>query len=539
VSFWRRLLGRVRGDKADKAAEATTSQRQRLLDSPDESDAPAPPDPLALCAADAPRAGSATEQRLEKVVSELRDGPRQPQPGLESDLLQMIEALVQEGQLRRAREYLLRLIHLLPTLSGLSLALAEMDYEQRQLEQALPRLESLLGEPRCALRAHFLLGDHHRREANLARALRHFEEVLARDFTYPRARARAEDIRGRLDRPVAAAAPTILGDREVGTSGRYVLQRELGRGGGGTVYLATDGNLGRPAAVKILHPHVARQASARAHLFCEARIAASLPHPQIVAIYDLDEQLNLVAMEYCRGGTLADVVAAGPRPLGHALERLAEMANVLDTVHRAGVVHRDIKPANWLLRGDRGAELAPLVLSDFGIAHAQLEEDAELDGGLSPADSPFAGSRAYMPPEQRLGAAPDAAVDIYATGVVFVGLVAGRPALTPNQALQGTQVLDIAENRAALRHGVPSDLADAIEALCEQLLRADPGQRVEDAATLAARARQLATACAEASQRDELAAELQRRAGPTPRSDQVERWLAERLRALARAPADA
>ncbi|PID38199.1 MAG: hypothetical protein CSA65_00290 [Proteobacteria bacterium] len=538
MSFWRRIFGKLRGgDDANQAAEATTTQRQRLLDSPDESDAPAPSDPLALCSPEAPRASSAAERRLETIIADRRDAPRAASPGLEADLLQLIDSLIHEGQLRRAREYLLRLLHLLPQLSGLSLALAEMDYDQRRLEQALPRLESLLSEPRHALRANFLLGDHHRREANLARALRHFEEVLARDFSYPRARARAEAIRDQLDRPIAAAAPTIIGDRELGASGRYVLQRELGRGGGGTVYLATDGNLGRSVAIKILHPHVARLASARTHLFCEARIAASLPHPQIVAIYDLDERLNLVAMEYCRGGTLADVLTAErvSSPLSPALRleralwRLAEMSDILDAVHHAGIVHRDIKPANWLLRGDRGLERAPLVLSDFGIAHAQLEGETE----------ELAGTRTYMPPEQRRGAAPDATVDLYATGVVFVDLVCGRAALTPDQALQGAPVLEVSGNREALRRGVSVELADAVEQLAGDLLCADPARRAADAARVGTHARELARACADAYSRDQLAAELERRAGPEPRPAEVERWLEQALLALAKAPSGA
>ncbi len=526
MSLWQRLLNTLRGDPATRTADATSTQRQRLLDTPDESDAPAPPTPLALFETDAadPTTGTRAEQSIKATLAALRENTRFAlNQDSEGELVLLVQEILRNGELRRGREYLAQLLQYLPEAHQLSLTLAELDYDERRFADAIPRLEALtLRNASLATRAHFLLGDYYRREANLAQALFHFEEVLARDFTYPRARSRAEDLRARLDRPVAATAPTILGERSLGASGRYVLQRELGRGGGGTVYLATDGILGRAVAVKVIHPHVARQANARAHLFCEARIAATLRHPQVVTIYDLDENLNLVAMEYCGGGTLADTVAAGPQPLHRALERLAEMARILDTVHRAGVIHRDIKPSNWLLRGDRGDPRAPIVLTDFGVAHAPIAETSDL----------FAGSRAYMPPEQRDGATPDPSMDLYATGLIAIELILGHSPLTPEQVLQGTDPLAIPETFAPLRDLVPDALASTVEALLRHLLAAKPADRPHDAATLAAQATALAESARQAAHRAQLTRELERRAGPAPRPKSVEAWIQRSLDAL-------
>ncbi|MCA9671843.1 MAG: protein kinase [Myxococcales bacterium] len=430
------------------------------------------------------------------------------------DIIELVDRIAAAGQRTRALELLDRAVQMLPGLAALRLELAERLYERQRFADATELLYELalpadhaMWRHAIAVRAHFLLGDYYRREADPRRALQSYEAVLARDFNYPRARARAESLRAQLDRPLGSAAPTILGAEQVDSSGRYVIERELGRGGGGTVYLARDRSVDRPVALKVLHAHVAKQAEARAHLFCEARIAASLHHPRIVTIYDLDEDKNLVVMEYCAGGTLAQRIAAGPLPLDQALDALAQVSGVLDAAHRAGVVHRDLKPANLLRRmPTAGGGIAPIVLTDFGIAHVHRGEASE-------GDDIAAGTRAYMAPELRRGAPADARVDLYALGVILVEMLLGRRPLDDRQALAGVIPHELPELWREL-----SDVTrdEGVVALARRLLAPDPAQRLGEAHEARAEALALRHHERLAAVRRGVYAELERRAGPAP-----------------------
>jgi serine/threonine-protein kinase len=413
-----------------------------------------------------------------------------------------------------------RLCGLVPHVPALRFRLAELLYDLKHHEEALDLLEELLDDPEHRVGAHFLLGDYHGREANLERALRHYEAVLALDFGHPRARRRADEIRSRMDRPVATSAPTILGAEELGPGSRFLLQRELGRGGGGAVYLAQDRELQRPVAVKVLHPHVVERQEARTHLFCEARIAAALHHRGIITVYDLDESLNLVVMEYCAGGALEAQI--GRQGHAQALRRMAEVLAVLDVVHRCGVVHRDLKPANLLLRTrDVGSSL---VLTDFGIAHAPVEAGAE---------AAAAGSLLYMAPEQRRGAEGlDARADLYACGVILVEMLLGRKPLSPQEALQGALLRDLEPVWRDLTRRLPGALARPLLELCQELVSPAPDERPSEAIAVGRRCLELAGALEEQEVRQGVLRELEGMAGPPPRSDEVERWLRDQRQLL-------
>src|SRR5690606_7377051 len=123
---------------------------------------------------------------------------------------------------------------------------------------------------------------------------------------------------------------------------------------------------------KLLHPHLAsaERAGACARFFAEARLAASLRHPNIVAILDLDEAARRIVMELAAGGTLREVLRErGPRPLRRALERHVQILSALEVAHRRGIVHRDLKPANLMFRRDPDAPGSEVMLGDFGVAH--------------------------------------------------------------------------------------------------------------------------------------------------------------------------
>src|SRR4051812_40630877 len=170
-------------------------------------------------------------------------------------------------------------------------------------------------------------------------------------------------------------------------AGRYRVMRRLGSGGGGSVVLAEDTLLERPVAIKILHPEGPEEAVHRFRR--EARIGASLDHPNVVDVYDalLDGPEVMLVMEYVPGRSLAEALADGALPRDRALAVLRDVAGALDHVHARGVLHRDVKPGNILLGEDGRAWLA-----DLGVATADESTRITFTGGL-------VGTAAYLAPE--------------------------------------------------------------------------------------------------------------------------------------------
>jgi serine/threonine-protein kinase len=256
-------------------------------------------------------------------------------------------------------------------------------------------------------------------------------------------------------------------------SGRYTLEREIGRGGMGIVYLAREVALDRPVAIKLLPPEVALSASRRDRFVREARLAASLSHPHIVPIHAVGERDGLVwyVMAWVDGETLGERVRrAGPLPVSAAARVMREVAWALGHAHARGVVHRDVKPDNILLEHGSGRAL----VTDFGIARAA---DAGTDSGGQGVGTP-----AYMSPEQAAGGALDARSDLYALGGTMWHALTGR---LPYEA--GSAVALLAQHAAApvpplaaARSGVPPALARAVE----RCLAKSPDERFPSAEAL-------------------------------------------------------
>jgi serine/threonine protein kinase len=200
---------------------------------------------------------------------------------------------------------------------------------------------------------------------------------------------------------------------------RYRSPRLIARGGMGEIYRATDSELGRDVAVKMLAPHQAEDEDLRARFLREGLAAARLSgEPHIVKIYDVGEWDGrpFIVMEHLAGGTLADRLAVGRPPPAQALEWLEQAASALDAAHSHGVVHRDVKPANLLL--DRAGAVR---VADFGIASA-----AGLDS--STQTGTVLGTAGYLSPEQAAGGRATPASDRYALAVVAHELLTGaRP----------------------------------------------------------------------------------------------------------------
>src|SRR4029079_16490590 len=209
-------------------------------------------------------------------------------------------------------------------------------------------------------------------------------------------------------------------------AGEYSLQRELGRGGMGIVYLARDVQLDRDVAIKVLPSHLARTAESRERFLREARTAAGLSHPHIVPIHRVGESGGFVyfVMSYVEGETLGERLRReGPLPPADATRVLREVAWALASAHGRGIVHRDVKPDNILLEAGTGRAL----VTDFGIAHGGGELGPDTDPGK------IMGTAHFMSPEQAASEPVDGRSDIYSLGVVGYLAVSGRlPFEAPN-----------------------------------------------------------------------------------------------------------
>ena len=220
---------------------------------------------------------------------------------------------------------------------------------------------------------------------------------------------------GFLEPPSLLAPGTPLGP--------YRIDRMLGRGGMGVVYLAHDTRLHRPVALKSLPPHLFRDPRMHARLKQEARAAAALSHPSIATVYaleDIDGQLY-IASEYVEGRTLREELGFGALRLPHALAIATEIARALVAAHERGIVHRDLKPENIILTDKGGVKVVDFGLAQFDPAAQDLASASRLtDHGT------MAGTPPYMAPEQLLGKPTGPPTDQFAFGVLLYELITGR-----------------------------------------------------------------------------------------------------------------
>ena len=283
--------------------------------------------------------------------------------------------------------------------------------------QVLSPLDRSTGE--ASINANRLLAELDEREGALTSAQVRWERILAVDIDDPQAHAHLGRLRPeRPAIPVDSALSTLVAPEGV-TTARLRLLRELGRGSSATVYLVHDDRLDLPLALKVLHPQLASaaRAHARARFFAEARLAARLRHPGVVAVYDIDEASRALTMEYVAGGTLRERLRAnrGRPPVATEVRPIARsLLEALVYVHRAGITHGDVKPGNILMRSDD-----QIVLADFGIASLV---GLDVDRDERPGGTPL-----YLAPEQFRGAAPSPAADLFAAGAIIWELAAGRP----------------------------------------------------------------------------------------------------------------
>jgi serine/threonine-protein kinase len=261
-------------------------------------------------------------------------------------------------------------------------------------------------------------------------------------------------------------APELRALQEV-VIGRYSIERELGRGGMGIVFLAHDVALERPVAIKLLPPHLASDDRMRARFVREARTAARLSHPNIVPIHSVEEHADVVffVMGFVDGETLsARVRRAGPLVPRDGSTLIQELAWALAYAHSAGVIHRDVKPDNVMI--DRASGRA--MLTDFGIARVG-------DGNAATVIGEIVGTAQFVSPEQASGTAVDGRSDLYSLGVTaFYSLTGRLPFEAPTvMGLLGMHLTQAPPPVATVRESLPPKLSTAVD----RCLAKDPANR--------------------------------------------------------------
>ena len=262
--------------------------------------------------------------------------------------------------------------------------------------------------------------------------------------------------------------------------GRYRVGPHIARGGMASVYEATDLRLDRVVAVKVMHPGLGDGDDFAARFVREARAAARLSHPHVVAVHDqgTDDGTVFLVMELVAGHTLRDVVRTeAPMPPARALALVEPVLSALAHAHRAGLVHRDIKPENVLIADEPGPDRGRVKVADFGLAKAvSADTQHTATGGV------LIGTVSYLAPELVVDGRSDARADVYAVGVVLYELLTGR------KPHEGESPIQVAYKH--VHHDVPPPSAVVpgipayVDALVARATARDQGQRPADAGVL-------------------------------------------------------
>ena len=264
---------------------------------------------------------------------------------------------------------------------------------------------------------------------------------------------------------------------EVGSRlGHYDVTALIGEGGMGQVYQATDTKLDRDVALKVLPQAFTDDPDRLARFEREAKVLASLNHPNIGHIYGLEEAegQKALVLELVEGPTLADRIAQGPIPVAEALPIAKQIAEALEVAHEQGIIHRDLKPANIKVKAD-----GTVKVLDFGLAKAVAGDDASVASTVTAMGTAFGvvlGTAAYMNPEQATGRSLDKRTDIWAFGCVLFEMLSGRAAFAqPTSSETLAKVLETTPDLTALSSTTPR----LVRRLIHRCLEKNPKERLQ------------------------------------------------------------
>ena len=285
----------------------------------------------------------------------------------------------------------------------------------------------------------------------------------------------AHDVAGAFMEPPALAAGSDVPESLAGrTLGHYRIERVLGEGGMGVVYLAEDTRLSRPVALKALPARYTRDPASRERLRREARAAAALTHPGIATVYALEELDGhvCIAFEFVPGETLRAELRRGPLSLSTVVATAAAIARALAAAHDRGIIHRDLKPENVIRTPD-----GQIKILDFGLA--RFREASALEVTLTAMGSVM-GTPAHMSPEQIRGEPVDARSDVFSFGVLVYELASGtNPFAGVDPAATLANILEARPPRLASAHSTDVDrrLAARLDRVLEGCLQRAPDAR--------------------------------------------------------------
>jgi serine/threonine protein kinase/lipopolysaccharide biosynthesis regulator YciM len=263
------------------------------------------------------------------------------------------------------------------------------------------------------------------------------------------------------------------------TISHYKILEKLGEGGMGVVYKAEDTKLDRMVALKFLPPELTRDSEAKTRFVHEAKAAATLIHPNICTVFEIDEidEQTFIAMECIEGETLKERIASGPMKIDEAMSTAIQIAEGLQKAHEKGTIHRDIKSANIMVTSDGQAKIM-----DFGLA--------KLSGGTKLTKTgTTVGTIAYMSPEQARGEEVDHRSDVWSLGVVLYEMLTGQVPFRGdyNEAVVYSILNEAPEPVTAVRTGVPMEL----ERIIDKTLQKGAGTRYQSAAEVLADLRRI------------------------------------------------